>query len=188
VRSSDRHQLEKDLVRASEQDRRSVGAAELDLGIPVEQLTVADRYDTIEPNDELCTVLGIEPDTPVLRREHETSDPQTGQRLSFSVSYIPRHLLEPNPVLLSEDCEPWPGGTQHQLHTVGIQIARIIDEVTAVMPTTVDAQRWGLEDGVPMLRVRRISIDTQDRVVELSDAEYPADRTELRFTTPLTLW
>jgi GntR family transcriptional regulator len=188
VRSSDRHQVEKDLVHAPEQERRSVGAAELDLGIPVEQLTVVDRYETVAPDDDLCAVLGIDPDTALLRREHETSDPQTGQRLSFSVSYIPRRLLEPNPVLLSVDCEPWPGGTQHQLFTVGIELARVVDEVTAVMPTTVDMQRWGLDNGVPMLRVRRISIDTQDRVVEVSDAEYPADRTELRFTTPLALW
>ena len=25
------------------------------------------------------------------------------------------------------------------------------------MPTTVDAQRWGLDDGVPLLLVRRIA-------------------------------
>jgi len=84
--------------------------------------------------------------------------------------------------------EPWPGGTQHQLSTVGIEIARIVDEVTAQMPTTVDRQRWDLEGGVPLLRNLRTSIDTAGRVVELSDATYPADRTLLRFTTPLQPW
>ena len=35
---------------------------------------------------------------------------------------------------------------------------------------------------------RRISIDTDDRIVEVSDADYPADRTELQFVTPLKPW
>jgi|GEM_PF-6643884 len=56
------------------------------------------------------------------------------------------------------------------------------------MPTTVEAQLWGLPDGVPLLLCRRISLDSQDRVVEISDAEYPADRTELHFVTPLRAW
>jgi len=84
--------------------------------------------------------------------------------------------------------EPWPGGAQRQFSTVGIEIADVADEVRAVMPTTVDAQRWDLEDGVPLLLVRRISADTAGRVVEVSDAQYPADRTLLRFDTPLRPW
>jgi hypothetical protein len=35
---------------------------------------------------------------------------------------------------------------------------------------------------------RRISFDTDNRTIEISDAEYPADRTELRFITPLKPW
>ena len=46
-------------------------------------------------------------------------DPETNNRLSFSVSYIPRFLIESNPELLEERNEPWPGGHQHQLYTVG---------------------------------------------------------------------
>ena len=43
-------------------------------------------------------------------------------------------------------------------------------------------------EGVPLLWVRRISLDTTARVVEISDAQYPADRTKLTFHTPLTRW
>ena len=32
------------------------------------------------------------------------------------------------------------------------------------------------------------SVDTGGNVVEVSDAQYPADRTELRFSTPLKPW
>jgi GntR family transcriptional regulator len=84
--------------------------------------------------------------------------------------------------------EPWPGGTQHQLYTVGIEIMTMIDEVTAKMPTTVDRQAWGLDNGIPLLLVRRISIDKLDRIVEVSDAVFPADRTKLEFKTPLKPW
>jgi GntR family transcriptional regulator len=97
-------------------------------------------------------------------------------------------LIDTNPALLDECNEPWPGGTMHQLSTVGIEIMRIVDEVTARMPTTVEAQLWDLPDGVPLVFCRRISIDAEGRTVEVSDADYPADRTELQFVTPLKAW
>jgi guanine deaminase len=43
-------------------------------------------------------------------------------------------------------------------------------------------------DGVPLLLCRRISSNAHHRIIEVSDAEYPADRTELRFITPLKTW
>jgi GntR family transcriptional regulator len=104
------------------------------------------------------------------------------------VSYIARALVEGNPALLDQGNEPWPGGTQHQLSTVGIEIMVMGDQVTARMPTTVEAQAWDLPDGVPLLLCRRISVDAGNRTVEISDATYPADRTELRFITPLEPW
>jgi GntR family transcriptional regulator len=96
--------------------------------------------------------------------------------------------VEPNPELLDQAKEPWWGGTQHQLSTVGIEIMCIVDQVTARMPTTVEAQQWDMPDGVPLLFCRRISIDGDNRTVEISDAHYPADRTEFRFVTPLEPW
>jgi len=74
------------------------------------------------------------------------------------------------------------------LLTVGVEIVRIVDEVMSRMPTTAEAQLWGLPDGVPIIFCRRISLDSSDRVVEISDAIYPADRTELHFVTPLKSW
>lgn len=76
----------------------------------------------------------------------------------------------------------------HQLSTVGIEIMRIVDEVTARMPTSAEAQAWDMPSGIPLLICRRISFDTDGRTIEISDAEYPADRTELRFITPLKAW
>jgi GntR family transcriptional regulator len=187
VRDAARHQMEKDLALEPEDVRRSHGEAEDDLGDSLRDLKFSSEYSTVQADPEFASIFDCAPGDPLLRKEYETSDP-SGTRLTYSVAHVPVRLIESNPVLLDESCEPWPGGAQHQFRTVGIEIAQVVDEVTAGMPTTVDVQRWGLDDGVPMLLVRRISTDTNGRVVEVSDAEYPADRTELRFTTPLKLW
>lgn len=188
VRSSDRHQAEKDLVLASEDDRRIVGVSETDMGVSLDHLKFAATYDVITADADLAKVLAVEAGAKVLRRVYEMTDPKRGTRQAWSVSYLPYDLVEGNPKLLDSGNEPWPGGTQHQLYTVGIEVGRVVDEVSAAMPTTADAQLWDLDEGVPLLRVRRISIDTKGRTVEVSDADFPADRTELRFTTPLRPW
>lgn len=188
VRSSTRHQEEKDLVHASEDERRATGLAETDLGTKLDDLTFNATYEVDNLGNALAKVFGLDSTAKVLRRIYELRDQAHGTRLAWSVSYLPYALIDSNPDLLDATREPWPGGTQHQLSTVGIELATVVDEVSAFMPTTADARLWNLQDGVPMLRVRRISIDTTGRVVEVSDADYPADRTELSFTTPLDPW
>jgi len=188
IRDSRRHQGEKDLAIASLDERRRHGEAEDDLGEELQALDFRCEYRRVPAPAELAAVFGIEPGAELLRKMYETRDKTGRTRRAYSVSWVPVSLIESNPSLLSDDCEPWPGGAQNQFRTVGIEIAEVVDEVRAIMPTTVDVQRWALEPGVPLLAVRRISIDTDKRVVEVSDAQYPADRTELRFTTPLRPW
>ncbi|MGH4027440.1 GntR family transcriptional regulator [Actinomycetota bacterium Odt1-20B] len=188
VRSSDRHQAEKDLAYRPEEERAKVGEAETNLGMSIEDQQFSTRYDIVEASSELAELFGISPKDEVLRRHFEATDEATGHLLSFSTSYMPKDLVSANPALLDERNEPWPGGTQHQLSTVGVEVMCMVDQVTARMPTTVEAQRWGLPDGVPLIICRRISLDADDRNIEISDATYPADRTELRFVTPLKPW
>jgi GntR family transcriptional regulator len=187
VRDASRHQTEKDLVLQPEEVRRGHGEAEDDLGDSIRNVRFHTDYTIIPADRDLASVFDIPVGAELLRKTYETSS-RAGIRLAYSTGYVPVSLIEYNPILLTADCEPWPGGAQHQFHTVGIEIARVEDQVTAFMPTTVDIQRWKLDKGVPMLKVRRISIDTKSRVVEISDAQYPADRTELHFTTNLKLW
>lgn len=187
-RSSERHQAEKDLVLQPEEVRASTGVAETDMGSKIEDLSFVTEYDRIKPPTKLAANFGISIDTEVLQRVYEMRDKRDGRRLSWSVSYIPVPLLATNPSLLDPANEPWPGGTQHQLYTVGIEVTKIVDQVSASMPTTAEAHEWRLDDGVPMLHVRRISYDETGKVVEISDANFPADRTELSFTTPLKKW
>jgi GntR family transcriptional regulator len=188
VLRQDLHQVEKDRVLLPEEARRQHGAAEDYLGVSIRDLAFSTRYDRIAAPDDLAEAFGIEPGTELLRREYECSDKATRVLEQASVSYLPVHLIQANPDLLDPAKEPWPGGTQHQLHTVGIEIARMDSEVTAAMPTTVEAQRWAMPDGVPLLCGRRIAVDTRGRVVEVSDARYPADRTKMLFSGELTRW
>jgi GntR family transcriptional regulator len=186
VRSSERHQGEKDLVRGSDAERRNVGVA--DRGVTSGQLVFSARYDVIEAGSDLARVFNVSPGTSLLRRVYEMSDPRSKRRQAWSVSYVRYALIRTNLDLLDSTNEPWPGGTAHQLSTVGIELASVVDVVTSSMPTTAEAKQWELDAGVPLLRVRCISIDTRDRVVEVSDTDFPADRTELRYTTPLKPW
>lgn len=185
-RSSERHQEEKDLILQPEEVRAATGLAETDMGSKIGDLSFVTEYDQISPSPRLAADLGIPVETMVLRRTYEMRDKRDGRRLSWSVSYIPLPLIESQPALLDAANEPWPGGTQHQLYTAGIEVMRVVDQVSASMPSTAEAHEWRLDNGVPMLHVRRISYDDRNRVVELSDADFPADRTELSFTTKLT--
>jgi GntR family transcriptional regulator len=187
-RSSERHQEEKDLVLQSEEIRAATGVAETDMGSKIRDLSFSTDYEQMSPSAKLAADLGIAPGTKVLRRVYEMRDKRDGRRLSWSVSYIPLPLIESQPELLDAANEPWPGGTQHQLFTAGIEVMRVVDQVSASMPTTAEAYEWRLDNGVPMLHVRRISYDDRGTIVELSDANFPADRTELSFTTNLTKW
>ncbi|MEU4239526.1 GntR family transcriptional regulator [Actinoplanes sp. NPDC026619] len=187
-RSSDRHQQEKDLVLQPEEIRAATGVAETDMGSKIGDLSFATEYEQILPSARLAADLGITQETTVLRRTYEMRDRRDGRRLSWSVSYIPLPLIEMQPALLDKNNEPWPGGTQHQLYTAGIEVMRVDDQVSASMPTTAEAHEWRLDVGVPMLRVRRISYDGRGKIVELSDADFPADRTELSFTSNLAKW
>lgn len=188
IRSSERHQIEKDLALRPREERAAIGEAETNLNMSIGDQKFSSRYDRVPAATELAEVFRISPGEMLLQREWEAVDPATGTRLSWNVSHIPLKFVQSNPAILDAHNEPWPGGTVHQLSTVGIEIMKVIDEVTARMPTTAEAQLWNLPDGVPLIFCRRISLDADDQVIEISDADYPADRTELQFITPLRPW
>lgn len=188
IRSSDRHQLEKDRAILPLPERGEIGEAETNFDMLLAEQEFTSSYDVVPANNDVARTLNIQPGTEILRRRFVSFDPKTSRLLSRSVSYIPKSFVEGNPALLDETNEPWPGGTLHQLSTVGIEIIQVVDQVTARMPTSSEAKEWDLPPGIPLLICRRISSDTKNRLIEISDAEYPADRTELRFITPLTPW
>jgi len=97
--------------------------------------------------------------------------------------YFVRDMIAANPDLLDDSKEPWPDGTQNQLHTVGIE-----ERLTARPPTPEEAEELELPPGTSVILLRKTSYDIHDRVVDISDITLPGDHTELLFTTPLERW
>lgn len=184
----DNTQAGKDLVLRPESERRLNGAIETTAGIPIKEVVSTHRYSVIPANEELAREFSIDPGAELVRRAYEMTKRDTGRRVAWSISYIPKFLIESNPALLDDNNEPWPGGHLHQLYTVGVEVDRFVRSLIAVEPSTGDRQKWGMESGVPLIYVRSRSVDVNDRVVELSDAAYPADRTEITFVEQLNRW
>jgi GntR family transcriptional regulator len=81
--------------------------------------------------------------------------------------------------------EPWPGGNTAQLHSLGVIITRIVENVRARMPLADEITALRIPAGVPVLAITRRTV-AGDRVVEVAvDITLPADRNELRYEISL---
>ncbi|GAB1340840.1 GntR family transcriptional regulator [Streptomyces sp. E-15] len=188
VRSNERYQTEKDLVLLPEQDRATTGVAELDSGVALNSMFENHvQLDVIPAPPDVAETLGLEAGALVLRRIG-TRRHKEGAGVGKSVSYMPHDLASNNPELFDIGREPWPGGALHQLHTLGVEVDRIEDEVTASMPSDSERVEQDIPPGVPVLRVRKVSYSTEGHAVEVTDIPLPADRAELRYVTPLKRW
>ncbi|OSC71674.1 transcriptional regulator [Streptomyces sp. 4F] len=187
VRVNTRYQTEKDLVLEPEEVRGGFGVAESDHGVSVSTMENHVQIDVVPAPADVAEALGVAHGSLVLRRIGMRRTKQGAGR-GKSVSYMPHDLASQNPDLFDPDREPWPGGAQHQLHTVGIELDRIEDWVTADMPTATESEEQDIPPGVPVLRVRKVSYSTEGQVVEVTDIPLPADRVELRYITPLKRW
>ncbi|WP_367043897.1 GntR family transcriptional regulator [Streptomyces sp. Je 1-332] len=187
-RANTRHQWEKNRARAPERQRKATGATEHDTGLAVDDLVFHAAYREIEASEEIAAAMGIDEGTMLVERSYRTRYRAERSPFNLVTSYLIRDLVKGNPELLDETNEPWPGGTWNQLHTVGIEIDRVEERVTARPPTAEEAQELGLPPGTAVLVTRKSLYDTDDRLVEMSRATLPGDRTEILFTTPLERW
>jgi GntR family transcriptional regulator len=185
---AERYQWEKDRARLTLEERRATGATEKDTGLSITDLDFSAVYATIEAPEILATRFGVEVGTPLLQRVYRTRAKSEVAPLSLVTSYLVVDMISRNPDLLSAVNEPWPGGTQSQLHSVGIEIDRIDDELTARPPYADEAQELDLEPGIAVIVLWKTSVDIIGRVVELSEVILPGDRTQIEYTTQLKRW
>ncbi|MFG2526548.1 GntR family transcriptional regulator [Streptomyces sp. NPDC048516] len=187
-RRNTRYHAEKSAVRLPECERSVAGVSEADSGIPLQDLD-EDRadYAVIEAPREIREALALPPGTRVLRRTYTRRHAQKAGA-GRSVSYLPYDLVSGNPDLLDPTREPWPGGTMHQLYTIGVELDRIVDRVTAGMPTPEEMRVFDIPPGVPLIRIRKVSYSTEGKPVEVTEIPLPADRIELIYTTQLERW
>jgi GntR family transcriptional regulator len=187
-RTPERYQWEKARALATEEERIRTGAVEQDTGLKFEDLDFHAEYGTESASKDLAEAFEVPVGCLLLRRTYRTRLRTEDSPLSLIQSYLVYDMIKENPDLLTADNEPWPGGTHHQLFTVGIEVDRIIDDITARPPTHEEAEVLGLEPGTSVIMLRKTSIDINNRVVELSDIALPGDRTVLSYTTQLTRW
>ena len=188
LRENTRHQWEKDRARAPEKQRLETGATEHDTGLEFDDLVFHAAYREIAAPKEIAEAMGVSEGTPLVERSYRTRCAAERYPFNMVTSYLVKGLVESNPDLLDETKEPWPGGTWNQLYTVGIEIDRIEERVTARPPAVEEAEKLGLPPGTSVLMLRKTSYDTDGRIVEMSDVTLPGDRTELLFTTHLERW
>ncbi|MFI5704056.1 GntR family transcriptional regulator [Streptomyces xanthochromogenes] len=187
-RNNSRHQWEKDRARQSEEERSGTGATEHDTGLGVDDLVFHAAYREIEAPKEIAAAMGVPEGTALVERTYRTR--YSAERAPFNLvtSYLIRERVASNPALLDETKEPWPGGTWNQLYTVGIEIDRVEERVTARPPNAEEAEELDLPPGTSVLVLRKTSYDTEGVVAEMSDLTLPGDRTEMLFTTHLERW
>ncbi|MEU2628287.1 GntR family transcriptional regulator [Kitasatospora sp. NPDC007106] len=188
VRTNERHQWEKDRARQSEQTRLQTGATEHDTGLTVSDLVFRAEFRETEAGEDLATLFGVPVGTALLERTYRTRYQEEDEPFNIARSYLVHDVAKGNADLLDPSQEPWPGGTQNQLFTIGIELDRIVERITARPPTAEEAEELGLKPGVSVFVLRKISYDTSGQVVEVSDVTLPGDRTEMVFTTPLNRW
>jgi GntR family transcriptional regulator len=187
-RHNSRYQREKDNALLPEDVRRQFGVAESDSELSVWELYEDSyQYDVVKGPEDVRAILDITEDGQLLRRTYRRRH-AAHAGASGSTSYLPLELAQRNPELLDSGREPWPGGTMHQLRTIGIELDHIDDHVVAAIPTREEQQLLDIPSGVPIIRLRKISWSTEGKAVEVADIPLPADRTELTYTTPLDRW
>lgn len=189
-RTPERYQWEKARVLMTDAQRAETGATEHDTGLTYDDLRFFAQYHLDHDADEqLANDFQIEPGTRMLERIYRTTSRHEDAPISLVRSYLVYDTAAKNPALLDSKNEPWPGGTQHQLSTIGIELDRINDVITTRPPRADEAELLGLDaQGVAVFELTKISIDTNDRVVEVSYVILPGDRTEFAYTTKLDRW
>ncbi|MFE5669089.1 GntR family transcriptional regulator [Streptomyces niveus] len=188
TRHNRRYQIEKDSVLSDDAARASYGVSEADSGISVQQLYEdICSYEIVRGPDDVRHILRVPEDEMLLRRTYLRRHAERAGA-GISTSYLTYALASQNADLLDSGNEPWPGGTMHQLYTVGVELARIDDHVLASMPTPEEQELLDIPANVPLLRIRKISYSTEGKAVEVSEIPLAGDRATLIYTTPLEGW
>ncbi|MEV7865304.1 UTRA domain-containing protein [Streptomyces sp. NPDC088124] len=185
LRTNRRHQWEKDRARQPKAQRLRTGSTEHDTGLDVNDLVFHASYRETTADKRLADPLGVPEGTALVERTYRTRYAAGTAPFALVTSYLVRALVESNPRLLDAANEPWPGGTQNQLLSVGIELDRIEERFTARPSTPEEAEELELPPGTSVFLLRKTSYDVNDRVVEMSDVTLAGDRTEMLFTTPL---
>ncbi|MGK4586038.1 GntR family transcriptional regulator [Kitasatospora sp. HPMI-4] len=187
-RHQDRYAWEKQQAKRPETERMNNGVVERDTGLGHDQVECHTTFNAIPADLALASRFGVPVGTLMLHRNYWHSTPGDPTALSLIDSYLVHEVAARNPDLLDTSKEPWPGGTQHQLSTIGIEIAEIGDGISCRVATQEEARRLGIPPGSAVLLLDKTSVSTDGDVVEYSHVVLPGDRTSIEYSVPLERW
>ena len=135
---------------------------------------------TVSSPAEVTIRLGIEDGSPVVvRRRVFLAD---GEPVALCDSYYPPDLADGTPIAKDGRIR---GGVHALIEDpsgpIRRRIARSIDDLVSRMPTPEEAASLRLPQGVPVTRVLRTLLDSNDRPVEVQETIAAADRHEFRY-------
>jgi GntR family transcriptional regulator len=156
----------------------------------------------VAADEDLAEAFDVEPGTALLRRTFVFAFDTEPHRRSYS--YLLMDMVRGTPIT-DPGREPWPGGTMAQLDYVGWRVSDDVEEVvTARMPTLDERDELHLDEGVPVMCIRRRMVAAPrdavldwvaagkpgrprgERVVEVcAPIVIPGDRVELQYRMPL---
>jgi GntR family transcriptional regulator len=135
---------------------------------------------TVSAPAEVAIRLGIEDGSPVVvRRRVFLAD---AEPVALCDSYYPTGLADGTPIAQSQKIR---GGVHAVIEDpagpIRRRIARSIDDLVSRMPTPQEAAALRLPQGVPVTRVLRTVLDSDDDPVEVQETIAVADRHEFRY-------
>ena len=135
---------------------------------------------TVSAPAEVAIRLGIEDGSPVVvRRRVFLAD---GEPVALCDSYYLVELAKGTPIGKARKIR---GGVHALIEDpsgpIRRRIARSIDDLVSRMPTPEEAGSLRLPQGVPVTRVLRTVLDSEDRPVEVQETIAAADRHEFRY-------
>jgi len=134
------------------------------------------------PPADVADRLHLSPDTKsALRRENVFwADADPIQRVT---TWLPWPLAEDTALLRDEVGHPF--GIHGILEERGHTMTRILDEISARMPTPDEREHLRISPGIPVLDVLHTSIDTDGEPYELTRFVMRADLSGLRYDAPV---
>jgi len=142
------------------------------------------RVDQLEvgrekPDERLRALLGVDARTKVVaRRRRYLLDEEP---VELAQSYVPVDIADGTPI---EQADSGPGGIYARIEEQGYRLAEFVEEISSRMPTPEERRRLNLSAGEPALVLTRRAIDTDGRVVEVTDTVKAASRYVLEYRFP----
>ncbi|MER5490737.1 GntR family transcriptional regulator [Streptomyces sp. LE64] len=126
---------------------------------------------------DVAALLGVEAGAPVFLRERSMGPRGSTFPLQLATSYLPEHLARGTRF---EERDTGPTGIYGLMEEAG-NVLDWIEVCNARMPTPRERELLRLGDGVPVLRLLRVTRNQHDRCLEVTDTRMSADRFEVSY-------